>query len=359
MKRTLIALGVAAAVVAPVANAAPKVYGKINVSVENSDRSFSGAGASTVPGAATADRKETRVSSNASRIGIKGEDELTKELSAVYQIEWGVNTDEATNAADFTPRNRFLGLKHADYGTVKIGQFDSYFKAAEGKVDQFNDLFGDFDKTAGGQDRLRSVVGYESPKIAGLQFNILTQGQDSTNGTAKKNGISSSVVFDDKETGIYAALAYNKSVLGASLIGSAAGSFANAGSREQDALRAVVGLNLGDLSLGALYQQSEASVTPAAKADDKESAYLVSAAYKIDDVVLKAQYAVGERKDDLAAGAAGVNKRTSTSIGADYNLTSKTSVQSFFTQVKEEGQVVAGTYEGKDNVIGLGLSHSF
>lgn len=361
MKRTLIALGVIAAVAAPLANAAPKVYGKINVTVENADRTFSGAGAAAQ---AANEREETRVASNASRFGVKGEDELTANVSAIYQIEWEVNTDDAgaTGAkTDLTARNRFLGLKHAEFGAIKIGQYDSYLKLAEGKVDQFNDFASDMEFAVAGQDRLKSVIGYESPKVAGLQFNIMAQGQDAegTNAAARgKNGISSSVVFDDKDLGLYAALAYNKGVYGKSLIASTGnGAFAT-GSREQDIIRAVASYTVADLTLGALYQQSEAA-RDVADADDKESAYLVSAAYKLDDFTLKAQYVSGERNDDSVA-ASKVNKRNIASVGLDYNLTSKTRVISYYSQLEEEGLAAGAlSYKGKDKIAAIGLEHAF
>ncbi len=362
MKRTLIALGVAAAVVAPMANAAPKVYGKINVTVENADRTFSGAGAAAL---IAKEREETRVSSNASRFGVKGEDELTANISAIYQIEWEVNTDDAGAAGaktDLTARNRFLGLKHAELGAIKIGQYDSYFKLAEGKVDQFNDFASDMEFAVGGQDRIKSAIGYESPKIAGLQFNIMTQGQDAegTNAAARgKNGISSSVVFDDKEIGLYAALAYNKGVYSKSLIAAAGNGDLATASREQDALRAAASFTVADLTLGALYQQSESTKDVAVAAEDKETAYLVSAAYKLDDLTFKAQYVIGERDEDSVA-ASKVNKRTIASAGVDYNLTSKTRIIGYYSQLEEEGlNAAVAAYKGKDKVAAIGLEHSF
>lgn len=371
MKRSLIALSVAAAILAPAAEAAPKVYGKINVTAESADRSYSGAGAAALSAVAGNVRDESRISSNASRFGIKGEDELTATTSAVYQIEWEVNTDDvgATGArADLGPRNRFLGLKHVDYGVIKIGQYDSYFKLAEGKIDQFNDLVGDLEFALAGQDRLKSVIGYESPKVANTRFNIMTQGQDAegatsaanTNPAARgRNGISSSVVFEDEDMGLYAALAYNKGVYGKSLIASAANGLMAVGSREQDALRAVATYKVADLTLGAMFQEAK-STRSVANNLDKEQGYLVSAAYKLtDEVTLKAQFASAKRDEEIAA-AAGVNKREITNIGADYNFTKKARVLAFYSELKEDGMQAANTgYTAKDKIMGIGMEHSF
>lgn len=362
MKRSLIALGVAAAILAPAAEAAPKVYGKINVTAESADRSYSGAGAAALSANV---REESRISSNASRFGIKGEDELTASTSAVYQIEWEVNTDDVGAGgarADLGPRNRFLGLKHVDYGVIKIGQYDSYFKLAEGKIDQFNDLVGDLEFALAGQDRLKSVIGYESPKVANTRFNIMTQGQDAegTNAAARgRNGISSSVVFDDEDLGLYAALAYNKGVYGKSLIASTANGLMAVGNREQDALRAVATYKIADLTVGAMFQEAK-STRPVANNLDKEQGYLLSAAYKLtDEVTLKAQFASAKRDEEIAA-AAGVNKREITNIGADYNFTKKARVLAFYSELKEDGMQAANTgYTAKDKIMGIGMEHSF
>lgn len=74
---------------------------------------------------------------------------------------------------------------------------------------------------------------------------------------------------------------------------------------------------------------------------DSYSGYLLSAAYTIDSVVLKAQFQDMEDKGD------------SWSVGADYKLGKPTKLFAFYT---------ARSYEGKDkddNFIGLGLEHKF
>jgi len=55
------------------AQAAPTLYGKLNVSIDNVDnKSFDGKS------------DVTEINSNASRFGIKGEEKLTEKLSAIY-----------------------------------------------------------------------------------------------------------------------------------------------------------------------------------------------------------------------------------------------------------------------------------
>ena len=78
MKRNLLALAVAAASVMPlVAQAAPTVYGRLNLSIDYVDVNDDNA-----PGV---DNKSWNVNSNASRVGVKGNEKLTDDFTAVYK----------------------------------------------------------------------------------------------------------------------------------------------------------------------------------------------------------------------------------------------------------------------------------
>ena len=376
MKRSLIALSVAAAVLAPAAEAAPKVYGKLNLSVESFKDELK----------PTADT--SRVVSNASRFGVKGEDELTAELSAIYQVEWEVKADSsdapsssassapstAANKTNFdlTARNRFVGLKHATYGQVKIGQFDSYLKLAEGEADLFNDYFGDMQKVMVGQSRLKNVVAYMSPVIEGLAFNVQYQTKDaagvdtpasaSGNPAGKKGGKSASLSYTNEELGLYAALAADRGITSK---GVAYGGTTTLGGSElqRDNERAVLTYKAGDLFLSSVYTRSQltdesvGTITANAATTgivignkQKEAGYSLGAAYKIDDSTLKVQYGKGEAKDNDA------EVRT-ISAGYDYNFTSKTKVFAFYTKLDGKGST--GVSLAEQRVIAAGIEHKF
>lgn len=366
MNRKLIAVGVAAALTLPLAaNAAPKVYGKLNLSVEQYEKDNQNP--------ATADADYTRLQSNASRFGVKGEDELTATLSAVYGMEWEVSGDGSDmlhdgnkkdiSGSDFKQRNRFVGIKSQDFGTIKLGKYDSYFKLAQGEVDLFNDYFtlGDMAYTVAGENRLNNVVGYESPKLLDVvQVNVMAQTQDAaddrTKNNVQKNGVSASVVFNNEELGVYAALAMDNNVEGkAALYTDVTG---KAASREHDAWRAVVVYKIAALTLNGLYNVSEssASVLNGGIVDDKgyeESAWLLGAAYKIGDETLKVQYSVAEADDNTQA----VQERTMWSVGVDHNFTSKTKAFAWYT-VAEEDRLAANA-DTEETAMAIGLEHKF
>lgn len=76
------------------------------------------------------------ISSNSSFVGLKGDEKLTDRLSAIYAIEWAFNADG--DGDDWSKRNRFVGLKDSQLGTIKIGAHDTPVKQLSSVVDTFN-----------------------------------------------------------------------------------------------------------------------------------------------------------------------------------------------------------------------------
>ena len=344
MKRTLIALAVTAAVAAPmVAQAAPKVYGKLNLSVEQYEKNYEDV--------SKLDEEYSRLQSNASRFGVKGEDELTATLSAVYMIEWQVDGDTA-GTTDLKGRNRYLGIKSQDLGTVKLGAYDTYLKLAQDKADLFNDLFGDMEYVIAGENRVNNVVGYESPKLLdALQVNVMMQTQDSTNAPAvvgppavaadpHRNGVSSSVAYNNEDMGLYVALAMDNNIHGKTAL---------SGTRESDSLRLVATYKIGDLFLSGIYGVSEASSGPG----NEETGMTFAAGYKIGDQTIKVSYGVAEADENTAA----IQERTLLNVGVDHNFTSKTKAYAFYT-MREEDKLAANG-DSDDAAIAVGLEHNF
>jgi predicted porin len=110
----------------------------------------------------------------ASRIGVKGSEDLGNGLKAVYQIELGINFDTnnnvVNNADTISYRNTFVGLA-GDWGTVLAGRHDSPMKISTGKLDLFVDTMADYNGTIGFSDlRFDQTVAYISPNWSGFQF---------------------------------------------------------------------------------------------------------------------------------------------------------------------------------------------
>ena len=135
----------------------PKIYGKLNVSIDYDG----GNGAST----------SSDLISNSSRVGMKGDFEINDKLTGIYQLEYQV--DVANNSSStFKTRNSFLGIT-GNFGTIRLGTYDTPIKRAGLKADLFNDLRGDIKNITAGENRNSSFLGYDSPELTkGLSLHL-------------------------------------------------------------------------------------------------------------------------------------------------------------------------------------------
>ena len=367
MKKLLLA-AVVAAMGMSAAQAAPTLYGKLNVTLDQVDNSkFDG-------------KNVTEINSNASRLGVKGEEKLTDKMSAVYLAEWEVSTD-GNKDKDWGMRNRFLGLKFADIGTLKAGNYDSYFKTAAGNnQDIFND-HNHLDMTSMlyGEDRLNNAIGFETDKklLGGLQFNIMAQqGEDSATDNdskgqkGKRNGfgdsISTSLSYENKDYGVAAAIAGNFGVAGKYNAYSLTGIYS-------DAVRVTGSVDLtkagvNGLVLGALWQtaqptddtvttSSTSGTPPVTKITSykglQEDAYGVTAAYVIPSTPwkLKAEYLSANTSVDSKSD----RKIDQYGVGVDYNLNKQARFYGVVAQQKRDWI----NEDDKKTVIGLGMEYNF
>lgn len=347
------------------AQAAPTLYGKVNVSVDSYD-----------------DGKDdkTEVNSNASRIGVKGEEKLTDQLAAIYQAEWEIDVDGGDDV--FKKRNIFAGLKWANLGTLKAGIMDTPFKdAAGGYRDVFNDYaHADIKEMMYGEERVENVIGIETdPKLmGGVVFALQAQQGESTTETTKYtdgardsigDGISTSLSYANKDLGFEGVIAGNfKSV----------GDFAAVGisNAPADAIRVGGSFDLGKIGatglyLGAMWQTAEISdytnleafsVTPAYAGDYnkvEEDAWLISATYKLANTpwTFKAQYQQADTDYAVLGGASGDSSVDQWGIGADYKLNSQTKL--FANAIQREWDNSPKKGNADESVYGLGMEIKF
>lgn len=292
------------------------VYGKLNVTAQKTKE---------------VSVDETKIKSNASRLGVKGSYDLDNNLKAFYTIEYevDVSSDDKDN---FTPRNQFVGLK-GGFGTVMAGRNDTVTKKSQGKVDQFNDLDGDIKKLFKGDNRLAQTVTYYTPSFSGFKLGAtyVAEGDKKQSGEYKyKNetyvyegdGFGISATYGDaklKKSKVFASVAYDSDVAG------------------YDILRATVQGKIGSLKLGGMFQQQESIKL----GSDSETGYLFSAAYTIDKTTLKGQYQDMEDKGD------------SWSVGADYKLAKPTKLFAFYTTRSDNKTNFDSDYYG------VGIEHKF
>jgi len=160
-----ISAALAAGVAAPgVASADVTIYGKMHVSldffksqVNNGDNIG-----------------DIQVSSNSSRIGFKGSEDLGGGLKAIWQVESGVNVNNQQGNT-WSTRNSFVGLS-GGWGTFIAGKHDTPVKIISRKLDPFGDTIFDtraiMGTTATGANRFNlrtsNTVAYISPSWGGF-----------------------------------------------------------------------------------------------------------------------------------------------------------------------------------------------
>lgn len=303
----------------------PKVYGRIDVGVQNEDRDQ---GAST-------DDDTWSVKSFSSRLGVKGEEKLSDAISVVYQYEIqiepedeeindsndslsvtkdgsGFVTDVSSKGSFLKGRNQFVGLK-GGFGLIRLGRIDTPLKKAQGKVDLFADHIGELDGVFNkeGDNRLGDQINYTTPKMGDAvkvqvallqgenQNDIDGSGDSGANDDGLGDGVSANVIY--KKDDLFFAAAVDSDVKG------------------KDAWRIAGQVKLDALKLGALYQVAEDNTAN----PDERAGFILSAAYDVGPVVLLGQYGDTELEDSSGAT---LEERSEFTVGVHKNYSKTTTV---------------------------------
>lgn len=345
MKKTLLALIIASAIPAA-AFADVVVYGKANVSVQSTDEvALSSANGNQ------ADGSKVELLSNASRIGVKGGEQVNSQLKVIYQFEYQTEVDDGTNGSQtFGQRNIYLGLQ-GSAGTIMGGHFDTPTKVAQEKVDLFNDLEGDITHIFKGENRISNIVQYATPTFAGGFSGSVAYITEENDGVFKQNnmaGVSAS-------NGVSASFGYTSPMF---YVGVAMDQDVEADG--VDLVRAVMRATLGPVQLGVMAEdynderQAACAVgvpSPCFR-DVNEDGLLASALWNITDKwALKGQY--GQSDVRMIDGE-------SASIGLDYKMTKAATLFSYVTKVEGEAILTAPTAPLRDDTyVGAGVDFKF
>lgn len=312
----VVAACMAALLAAGTAAAEIDVYGRLNVTLQNSDEAAG---------------SQVELQSNNSRVGVKGEEALSPGLKAIYRFEWEVDFDGQSGDDNLSARNQFVGLEAA-YGTVKVGRHDTALKEAQGDFDLFNDLEGDIGNTLNGENRLENYIGYTTPAFA-KAFRVTVNFFPGEDPAAGNDGIAdgTSVSLTWEADRIYAAVARDSDLDGEGV----------------ETTRLVGGYTLGPADFMLLYQRAD---SPGAD----EDGFGASIAYRFGDNTAKLQYLdadiwrIDPQPDPLD------NRLSSQlSLGLDHALGENTRLFGFYTTGD-----IGGTGRRNDSVA-LGLEHDF
>jgi len=370
MKKNIIALAIAGALAAPLAaQAEVTVYGKAHLSIDSVSESYDSVhwvdannngimdiGEVTVNTNVSGDVNE--VNSRASRVGVKGSEDLGNGLKAVYGMEWEVSLDE--NSGINKGRNAFVGMA-GGFGTVLAGKHDTPMKMSTAKLDMFSDESGDYNTTVGFHDvRANNAIAYVSPAFSGLTIAAaIVPGE--TAGSADGFTDATSVAGMYSGGPLYAALAYE--VITQDYLNAAYGNFF---SDDFVKTRAGVGYAMAGLKVGLVYEKQDFG----SSAD--RDLFQIQAGYTMGANTFKAMYgSAGDLGDAKDTG------RDTYAVGVDHAFSKTTKVYAQYTAINHNDadlgtvddivgmiqDTAAGDVTYKVNqdssVISLGMSTSF
>ena len=281
------------------------VYGKLFVTLESQEM---------ITGT------ELNIENNASRLGIKGNIELKRELEFIYQAEYEIDpvdgTADESNGRSFKQRNTFIGFK-GSLGTLFLGTHDTAFRKSQDKIDLFNDLASDIKNILEGENRLSELVGFTTPvfgKNFSATFNVIKE----------KDGLDDASSFSLKyrTSNIYAAVALDSKVEG------------------YDSYRASLQIPFNKAQLGLMFQTSKELNT-----GNKEEAYVVSLSRKITNKgTIKLQLTESDLKQVSGK---------QTTFGYDQELSKKAKIFIFYTDLSSP------KVEKARNVTAVGFEFKF
>lgn len=353
-----------------------QVYGAAKLSVDMID---------TGSKATYTDKNLNKVSSNSSRLGFKGSEDLKDGLSAVYQVELGINMDgttttvsnatttaraSTTSVNSIGMRNSYLGLKHSAIGTVLLGTHDTPYKTSTLQFDPFGDTMGDGNAILGNIQgdanfdlRPKDVIAYVSPNWGGVQVSLakVQTGKEVNNDTAtghvaNSNAYSAAVMYNAGPLAV--ALAYEVHT-------NVATSWDAPPKMKNTGTKVGAGYTIGDTKIGLVYEAIE---------DDNvntiysRNALYASIAHKIGKETIKLAYGKAEDGDNPLSKTGA----TMMAVGVDHTFSKRTTVFVVYAATDNEKDATYGLGQGgaggahkpavadeDPSVISFGMTYSF
>ncbi len=323
---------VAAACMATPTMADTILFGQLHASVDSLD------GAS----------KSTSLSSNSSRIGVKGSVNLDYGLKALYHAEWGMDTGD-NGSYDFSNRNQVVGIG-GNFGAVLVGRHDTPFKMVTGKSDMFwTTQLGQSRQITNGSGwdlRANNVIAYQTPNLNGFQAiaAYVTEEDGNDSDAFSVNGI-----YDNGPFMFGAGYEMHSAEM-------------NGGDEtneidDSSAARIIAGFNMAGAKVNILYQSV---FDDKGIADNDNDTYGIGLSYGMGPGTIKAHYYLrGAEGND--------NNPTLLAVGYDHKLGKNTDAYLQYAQSEEglglggvgHGESIGADTDGDTTGISIGLRHKF
>lgn len=365
MQKKIIVLALAAAFSAPAFADTSNVtlYGKADLSYDFISTGNNALGVAGV--------SKGNVSSNVSKFGIKGAEDLGDGLSAVWQIEQQINIDAAGNASNsgtgntLASRNTFLGLKSNDMGMVVLGRHDTPYKISTRALDIFGDSIADNRSLLGGNTgrtaaasfdgRQPDVIAYISPSLSGFTGAIAYVNLKEANVTAaaaKGNALSLAGMYSAAP--FYASLAYEEHKLDFVIVGG-----------KESAAKLGFGYKMDAFKVNFAYEKTSDNLGVLGADLYGHSAYYLAGQYNFTSIdAVKLAYGKSNQ-----IGATANSSANQFSLGYDHNLSKRTKLYAIYSRISNQtgaanrfSQTTAISANGtgaSPSVLSLGMSHTF
>lgn len=259
------------------------------------------------------------LSSNSSRIGLRGDSVINEKLKTVWQVECDASLDQG--GGEFASRNSYVGLS-SDYGDLIGGRHDTAFEVLSDQLALFRDQLGDARNILGNQGanwnrRNNNVIAYRSPDVHALKIFAIYSPEEEDPGTEL---ISASVAY--KTQGVFLTVAAEKHGKGLTSTG-----------ESETGLRA-----------GASYTHSAFKVTAMYEllndvdgvSDVSSSAWGLGGAYSAGKHVFKAQYYTTDGVDNVDDDSSGM-----IAVGYDYSIADSTKLYLAWASVSNDAAAAA------------------
>jgi len=348
MQKKLIALAVASILAAPLAaQAGVEVYGQARMSLDFSSNNDP---------VATNEDSALAVSSNKSRLGFKGDEDLGGGLKALWQFEQQVDFDTSTWGA--TKRDAFVGLG-GDFGTVLAGRINTPYKNATKDMDIFTNTRGDYNAIMGVvnsanptfNNRFDNSIQYKTPDMGGFKgalaysVNRSSDNLPMTTAASETDGFSLSGSY--MQGPLFLTAAYESLNSATPVVG---------GFDDAAAWKIGGSFTLGGMTtLGAIWESADLGGPNA----DRDAIYL-NLAHKMDAITLKAAFTMADEVGSVADTGA-----TQFALGASYALSKTTEAYALYTMVGNDSAAAyrveqVGGVVGEDvSSFSVGINHTF
>lgn len=309
------------------------------------------------------------VSSNVSKFGFKGSEDLGEGLSANWQIEQQINIDESSTSNTFATRNSFINVKSEKLGTVLFGRHDTPYKFASRKLDMFGDNIGDNRALMGNKSnkgfelRPNNILMYTSPTFSGFNAAIATVNlqEANTKSTDKRDNITSLAVMYDAAP-FFGSIAHEAHKLESNAT--------TTKGQDESATRLGFGFKPEGkpFELSAIYEKITDNLGLLGANLNGHSAAYLGAKYMMGNNAVKLGYV---KAGQLANTAITDSGATQVSIGYDHGLSKRTKLYAVYTKITNgkginygfsQSSGAASTNSGfgtSPSVVSLGVKHSF